>query len=104
MCVEIKQLVDVVSINMDITDSDIEWTKKSVVARIRLYLLMAKSKLRPKWITIENMPIHFWCEETFKKIKNLWGKVIKVSSSTYALQNFEFARMLVLIEEGRRSP
>ncbi|KAK8690488.1 hypothetical protein V6N13_074021 [Hibiscus sabdariffa] len=50
---------------------------------------------RSAWLSTVGMPMHLWSEESFNRISQLWGRLIRVEEATLEPQSFEQARILI---------
>ena len=47
------------------------------------------------WLAVEGVPLHAWCEDTFRRIANHWGNVVSVHSSTSNREDLDKGLILV---------
>ncbi|KAK8696506.1 hypothetical protein V6N13_001640 [Hibiscus sabdariffa] len=47
------------------------------------------------WLSVVGLPMHMWSKETFNRIAQLWGRLIRVEDVTLEPQCFERARFLI---------
>ncbi|KAK8658730.1 hypothetical protein V6N13_036927 [Hibiscus sabdariffa] len=47
------------------------------------------------WLSVVGMPIHLWSVDSFSRIAQLWGRLVRVEDDTMDPQCFERARILI---------
>ncbi|KAK8603852.1 hypothetical protein V6N13_096321 [Hibiscus sabdariffa] len=81
--------------------SAIAWYRQAVLARPNLTQWFTKVEVwtsevhvgsRSAWLSMVGIPMHLWSEETFCRIAQLWGKLIRVEDATAEPQSFKRAR------------
>ncbi|TYH93990.1 hypothetical protein ES332_A12G011100v1 [Gossypium tomentosum] len=54
---------------------------------------------RVTWIEVAGIPLHCWNYETFKRVAELWGKLISIGESWNRTNNFEKMDVLIFINK-----
>ncbi|KAK8704000.1 hypothetical protein V6N13_047636 [Hibiscus sabdariffa] len=81
-----------------------EEDKQVVLARLDLTQWFTKVKgstlgvqvgSRSAWLLVVGIPMHLWSKETFRRIAQLWGRLIRVEDATTEPRGFERARFLI---------
>ncbi|MED6134646.1 hypothetical protein PIB30_038927 [Stylosanthes scabra] len=67
----------------------------SVFDEVMLLWDFTSTLSRHVWIEIIGMPINMWCEQNFRRIGELWGKVVMMDDRTEELKTFTTAKVLI---------
>lgn len=52
----------------------------------------------PVWVTLEDVPLHFWGLDLFKAIGDSWGSFLEVDTDTACHNRFDIARVLIEVK------
>ncbi|KAA3482948.1 delta-cadinene synthase isozyme XC1 [Gossypium australe] len=73
---------------------------KDVFIKIEPWLKKLKINERVTWIEVSGVPLHCWNYKTFKRVAELWEKLVSVGENLTKVHNFKKIELLISITQS----